>query len=225
MPEPNFTRREAERVLSAAAEAPSAADDRLTMDELSQIAAEAEIEPGQLQAALHRVRGRRHLGVVAATASVAGITAALLLVPLARRAPRGSQQLVRIENEHPRLGFGVELFVPGPGARDEQRCVHPPTTRVAAGDYCQLARTFLAPRARYSVKLPAAPRGCPQVWVRVFTGDGTSTSALFTLPASVEIERSGRLDRKGLGSPGMYGTPAPPFAHRFEPCPSSGAAP
>jgi hypothetical protein len=227
MPEdsaPRFTRREAERLLSAAAESdPEAADDGLTMEELSRIAAEAEIDPGQLETAMQRLRARRrHLGLIALAAAAAGVTAALLLVPLARRAP-ASGRLVQIHNEHPRSGFVVELLVPRPGARDRKRCVHPPTARVAGSEYCRLARAFLAPGARYAVNAPAAPRSCPQVWVRASGDDGSSTSALFSMPASIEIERSGRLDRKGLGRPGMYGTPELP--DRLEPCPSATGAP
>jgi hypothetical protein len=208
-PGPSFSRRETESLLDAAVRVPSEpASSRLTLDELTQVAAEAGIEAAQLDAAI-RARGRRRarFGLVAIAVGVAGITAALVL---------GSHALVdshdphslRIENEHARERFQLEVLVPVPAARAPARCADPPADRVPARDYCRLVRTSLAPGARLRLMVPDAPQGCPQAWVRAIRADGRQAAALFTLPASVEIERTGGLDQKGVGSPNMHAAPA-----------------
>jgi hypothetical protein len=210
-----FSRREVEAVLAAAATSPPSDQQDLTLDELVQVAREAEIEPEQVQAAIEELGARRHrrLGLAAAALGVVGIAAVLVLGTRAT----GNPCQVLIHNES-RSGFTVELFVPRPGARERSRCAAPPSSRVPADRYCRLARRWLAPGARLDARVPDAPRGCPQVWVRVVGEDGSSSAAIFVLPAGIEIERSGRLDQKGLGSPHMYGTPDP--AVSLEACPT-----
>lgn len=210
-----FSRREVEAVLAAAATSPPSVEPDLTLDELVQVAREAEIEPGQVEAAIEALdaRRRRRLGLAAAACGVVGLAAVLVLGTRAT----GDRRHVLIHNES-RSSFTVELLVPGPGAREQARCAGPPSSRVPADRYCRLARRWLAPGARLDAGVPDAPRGCPQVWVRALGQDGSSSAAIFVLPAGIEIERSGRLDQKGLGSPRMHGTPD--LGVHVEDCPS-----
>lgn len=105
-----------------------------------------------------------------------------------------------IHNEHARYAFEVEVLVPTSPRED---CARSP----GASAYCVLHKQLLRPSDRTRIKLPDGLGACPQVWVRTSFNGEPWRSNIFELPASVEIERDGSLDQKGLGAPNLFGAP------------------
>ena len=181
-----FTKKDMERLMAAAADEGRAT---YSEDEVKQACRDAGIEEAQLEVAFARVaqRKRRYAGLAAGGLTV-GIAGVLLVAP--------ADQTLPLHNEQRHAWADVTVLVPK-AAGD---CDQPPDLRHDASDYCVVRTLRIGPRQRLRLGLPE--RACPVVWVRA-----GEASAVFELPASVEIEVNGGLDQKGLGAPAMFAAP------------------
>lgn len=207
-----ISQREVHAVLKQALDAeprPGPADS-MTLDELEDVAQEAGIGKERVLQALGRVRKRRGLRSGLAWIVIGGVLllgASVLLAGSGMFEGKKTTMLLHNENKH--RAYLFELLSPTEG--DCQLAV---VNRVVADAYCVVRRVRLEPGQRTRVRLPRLPKQCPQVWVRTFdpANEILQHSALFTLPAGIEVDRKGRLDQKGPGHPNMY--PAPEATSR-----------
>jgi len=202
-----YTSRDLKAILGEALREEPARPEGMSASELEEAAREAGIDEQQVRRAVHRVEQKRTLrsAVVFVALAGAALTAALILVPPGTLLG-GRHSALSLHNEHRQLAFTLEALVP---ARTDAApdCRRSPEARFIAGDYCVLQRVRLEPGRRASVALPRSLGPCPQVWVRALSGETLQRSAIFTLPASIEIDHRGRLDQKGVGAPHMHAPP------------------
>ncbi|MBW2736913.1 MAG: hypothetical protein JRH20_31405 [Deltaproteobacteria bacterium] len=178
----------------------------LTLEDLEAAAAEVGIDGAKLREAAARMERRSGVKL---TLLFVGITAAIIataLLVLPARMVRGWRHgTLSVHNEQRHQGTTVELWAPL--ADTSANCETAPRGRVPASSYCLARRVHLEPRQRVRLEIPQRPQACPQIWVRTRSPGRTTRSALFTLPAAVEIDRHGRLDQKGMGHPHMHAPP------------------
>lgn len=204
-----YSRRDMQDILREAARLTDAPEQArgYSLQELQDAAREAGIEDRRVRQASRRVNDRRSLrtslALVALGAAI--ITAALIVLP-GRAGTGGSTSAVSLHNEHRSRAYTFEVLVPGPTG-ERTACAGRAATRLPANEYCLVQRFRLEPGRRARIAIPRRPRSCPQVWVRTFSGRRLERAAVFVLPAAIEVDRRGRLDQKGIGSPHMH--PAP----------------
>ena len=175
-----------------------------SVETVQNAAKEAGISDGQLSKAIRQLEVRRtsRLGLVSLAVVAVIAIGALLLYPSAFLGT--GDKSVLLHNDNRKYAHTVEVLVPTPDAAEQSNCNLSPDQRIAVADYCLVKRLRLEPRARVRIKIPQRPSSCPQIWVRVVEDNLIQSSALFTLPAGIEFDKSGHMDQKGLGSPNMH---------------------
>jgi hypothetical protein len=212
--EKSYTKSEVTRLLSEAARSPERGEKLYSLDEVRVAAREAGIPAGRVEDAAAQIDRRRGLriGLLVAVASSVLVVLVMIVWPPAGLGGWREGSLL-VQNEHRRDTYVVELLVP---VEAESDCRQPPPVRVAAEGYGTWRSVTLPPGARLQLDAPERPGRCPLVWVKTTVNGLVGPSAVFELPAGVEIERTGRLDQRGAGRPHMF-LPPP-----LEPSPANG---
>lgn len=200
-----YTKDEVRRLLHDAALAQTTSEKGFSLEEVTEAAREAGITEERVKhVAKHfdRRRGLR-IGLLAALAMCMAATLVLIFMP---PSSLGGWHLgaLSLHNEHRESAFDVEILVPSDSHVD---CALAPPVRAESDQYHTWRRIRLQPGNRLHLDVPQNPRACPQVWIRTLLGEFEVDSATFELPVALEIERSGRLDQKGVGSPQKHSPP------------------
>lgn len=183
-------------------------DDGYSLEDLEDAAKEAGIDEKRVRQAIQRVEQKKGFrsSLVFIALGAAVVSGALILLP--GKALLGWRKgSVLLHNEHRHVAYTLEVLVPKPGRKDSS-CDKSADAHLAASEYCVFKRIRLEPKRRTRIKVPHRPESCPQIWVRTYDGENLHRSAIFSLPVSVEVDRKGRLDQKGVGSPHMHPAPA-----------------
>jgi hypothetical protein len=201
-----YTEVEMKQLLTEASKPGSEEARPFSFDEVRTAAEEAGIAPHRLEQAAEHFERRRGVRTGFALALAAMMIAGLAMILSPPQSFGGWRRgRLTLENEHRSVTYDVEILVPVDSAVD---CAQPPTTRAARERYEPWRKITLDPGRRVELEAPRHPRSCPMIWVRTFAGEVEGSSAIFELPAAIEIERDGRLDQRGAGSPRMYPPPA-----------------